>query len=49
MNRFRELILQSIRVGEDYNSIIDCLEDLIREMKTAKQYLEAYNEKDFHP
>ena len=49
MNRFRELVLQSLRVGEDYNGIVITLEQLLAEMKTAQQYLKAYNEKDFHP
>lgn len=48
-NRFRELILQSLRVGEDYDSIVICLKSLISEMEAAKQYIKAYNDKDFHP
>lgn len=49
MNRLREEVLQSIRVGEDYQSIIGALQQLITEMKTAYEYIKAYNDKDFHP
>lgn len=49
MNRFRDMVLQSLRVGEDYYSIVCALEDIVKEMKMAEQYLKAYNEKDFHP
>jgi len=49
MNRFRELALQSLRVGEDYDSIINALQSVINEMKDAKEYIKAYNEKDFAP
>ena len=49
MNRFREQVLQALRVGEDYYSIMRALEDLVKEMKQAGDYIKAYNEKDFHP
>lgn len=49
MNRFKEVALQSLRLGEEYSSIIYALEEVVKEMKQAEQYLKAYNEKDFHP
>lgn len=49
MNRFKEIALQSLRIGENYDSIIHALEEVVQEMKQAEQYLKAYNEKDFHP
>lgn len=49
MNRFREQVLQALRVGEDYDSIMFSLQQLLQEMKDAKDYIKAYNEKDFHP
>lgn len=48
-DKIKQLVIQALRTGEDYESIIHALEQSIKEMKVARQYLDAYLEKDYHP